>query len=362
MLDFEMELARACAAHSLVPADAAEAIAAACEADAFDRLALARAAAAGGNPAIALVQALRERVGEPFAQYVHLGATSQDAIDTAAMLVARSAIREIRADARAVLAACAELVRNHRDTPMLGRTLLQPALATTFGLKAAGWLTAVSEADAALARCERGLALQLGGPVGTLGGYGAEGIALSATLASGLGLQAPSLPWHANRVRIVELAGALALLCGALAKIARDVTLLAQGEVAEARERGADGDGASSSMAHKRNPVAAVCTIACAERVPGLLATLAAAMSGEHERAAGAWHSEWEAFSSALSLTGSAASWAHTMLERLELDAERMRTNLERAIAEYGITDDTGLAGALCDVALVRLRDADEAR
>jgi 3-carboxy-cis,cis-muconate cycloisomerase len=349
MLDVEAALARACSARGLISADAADAIAAVCDGEGFDVQQLGRAAAGGGNPAIALVQALRGRVGEPFAEHVHRGATSQDVLDTAAMLVARDALRAIRADARAVIGACAELVERHRDTHMLGRTLLQPAMATTFGLKAAGWLTGVNEADDALAHTERRLALQLGGPVGTLAGYGAEGTAVAESLASELGLQSPTLPWHANRVRVVELAGALALLCGALAKIARDVTLLAQDEVAEAREHGGEGDGVSSSMAHKRNPVAAVSTIACAQRVPGLLSTLATAMAGEHERAAGAWQSEWETLSAALRLAGSASSWAATMLDRLEVDSERMQINLERAVAEHGLIVDVGMAGELCD-------------
>ncbi len=303
---------------------------------------------------IPLVEALRAAVGPGVAPSVHFGSTSQDVLDTAAMLVARRALEPILADAAGAAAAAAARARAHRDTPMLARTLLQQALPTTFGLKAAGWTTGIDEARGALAEVAvRGLAVQVGGAVGTLDGYAGRGLAVAAALAEELGLSEPVLAWHGDRVRPAALAGALALLAGALAKPARDVALLAQDEVGEAREsRG----GGSSAMAHKRNPVAAVSVIANAARVPGLVSTIHAGMAGEHERAAGAWHAEWETLSDALRLTGSAAAWARAMLEGLEVDAGRMRANLATAAGHIEAAGDPeaslGEAGALVDRAL----------
>jgi len=335
MLDVEAALAHACA-----PPAAAEAIAAACRAERFDLAALEAAAADSATPVVGLVRALRAAVPEDVAEHVHAGATSQDIADTAAMLVARRALGALLADADGAAAAAAALAREHRDTPVLGRTLLQPALPTSFGLKAAGWMTAVEEAVAGLRAVP--LAVQMGGPVGH------RDPAVAAAVAARLGLADPVLPWHTDRVRPAALAAALAVLAGALAKVARDVTLLAQGEVGEAREGGGEGRGGSSSMAHKRNPVAAVSALACAQRVPGLAATVFAGMAQEHERAAGAWQAEQGTLSDALRLTGSAAAWARDLLEGLEVDPARMAENLRRA----GVAGDLGATGALVDRAL----------
>jgi 3-carboxy-cis,cis-muconate cycloisomerase len=331
MLDFEAALARAAAAAGLpLPEGAAERIAAECRADAFDVDELGRAAAASGNPAVPLVRALSERLPDDAAAYVHFGATSQDAIDTAAMLVAQRALGSILADLAGAADACAALANAHRRTVEVGRTLLQQALPLPFGLKAAGWLCALDEACAALADVRaRSPAVQLGGAVGTLASLGDAGVAVAADMAARLGLAEPTMPWHTNRTRPAAIACALGVAAGVVAKVAQDVALLAQTEVAEAREAGGPGRGGSSTMPHKRNPVAAVAARACAQRAPGLVATMLAAMGQEHERAAGRWHAEWETQNELLRVVGSAAAWLRESVAGLEIDAERMRANLD---------------------------------
>lgn len=320
MLDVEAALARACASEGLIPAASASAIAEACRVERFDLAAIAAATAEAATPVIAIVAALRHAVGEQAAPHVHLGATSQDIVDTAAMLVSRRALAPLLADAGAAAAAVAALAEAHRASPMAARTLLQQAQVSTFGLRAAGWLVGLQEACARLREVDMSrLAVQMGGPVGT------RAPEVGARVAVELGLAEPTLPWGAIRVRPVELASALGVLAGVLAKIARDVTLFAQNEVAELREGGAPGRGGSSAMAHKRNPVASVAILACTTRVPGLVATMLAAMAQEHERAAGSWQAEWGTLSDLLTLVGSAAAWAADLLGGLEVDAERMR-------------------------------------
>jgi 3-carboxy-cis,cis-muconate cycloisomerase len=324
MLDAEAALARALARAGVIEDAEAEAIAAACRAERFDAAAIGAAAAGSGNPVVPLVEALSAAVEGPAGAHVHQGATSQDILDTAAMLVAGRARAAIVADLDGARAAAARLARAHRDTPMAGRTLLQQAVPITFGLKAAGWLAGLSEARAGLARL--GLAAQLGGAAGTLASLGDAGPEVLAAYAAALGLAEPVLPWHTNRVRPAELASALAVVTGAVAKVARDVVLLAQTEVAEVRE---SASGGSSTMPHKRNPVAAISALACARQAPGLAATLLGAMEHEHERAAGAWQAEWRALSELLTATGSAAAWLRACLDGLEADAARMRANLD---------------------------------
>jgi 3-carboxy-cis,cis-muconate cycloisomerase len=327
MLDFEAALARAEAGAGLISEADADAIGAACRADLYDPAKIGGAAGGIGNPAGPLVRALTAAVEGPAAGHVHRGATSQDVLDTAAMLVARRALEPLLADLGAAAGAAAELAAEHRDTPMAGRTLLQQAVPISFGLKAAGWMTSLDEARARLTELrDTRLAVQLGGAAGTLAALGDAGPDVLARLAADLGLAEPVLAWHTLRGRVGELAGALAVAAGAAGKVARDVTLLAQTEVAEVREAGSGG---SSTMPHKRNPVAAVAALACAEQAPGLAASLLAAMVQEHERAAGAWHSEWRPFSDLLVAAGSAAAWLRTCLEGLEVDAARMRANLD---------------------------------
>jgi 3-carboxy-cis,cis-muconate cycloisomerase len=349
MLDVEAALARACAAEGLIPGLAADEIAAACRAERFDIAALGRDAADSATPVVALVKALRAAVAEPAREHVHLGATSQDIADTALMLIARRSLGPLLEDARAAADAAAALAQAHRDTPMIGRTLLQQALPITFGLRAAGWLTGLDAGRRRLEEVRDGeLAVQMGGPVG------ARAPAVAARVAAELYLAEPVVPWQGIRLRPVMLAGALGAFDGVLAKIARDVTLLAQQEVDEVRE-GGDTDpahprGGSSSMAHKRNPVGAVSVLACAKRTPGLVATALAAMEAEHERAAGAWQSEWGTYTELLALSGSATAWTRELLENLDVDAERMRTNL--AAAPTGAQPIPPGAGALVDRAL----------
>jgi 3-carboxy-cis,cis-muconate cycloisomerase len=235
----------------------------------------------------------------------HAGATSQDILDTAMMLVAARALEPLTADLAAAADAAAELADAHRATQTMGRTLLQDALPTSFGLVAAGWMTGIDQALAELRRVP--LMVQMGGPVGH------REPAVAERVARELGLEAPALPWHANRVRPAQLACALGIAAGALSKPARDVTLL--DDVSE----GVPGRGASSAMAHKRNPVAAVSTLACTKRVPGLVATMLSCMEAERERAAGAWQAEWGTLTDLLRLTGSAAAWARDMLEHLKV-------------------------------------------
>jgi 3-carboxy-cis,cis-muconate cycloisomerase len=358
MLDAERALAVTSAGVGIVPEAAAAAIAAACQADRFDPDDLGRRAEAAGNPVVPLVrdltQAVEGEAGPAAARWAHHGATSQDIMDTAASLVAFRALAPILDDLGAAAGACARLAENHRDTVMAGRTLGQQAVATTFGLKAAGWLVALEEAAAGLdrVRTER-LAAQLGGAAGTLASLGPEGTEVVREYAAELGLAEPSLPWHTNRVRVAELAGALGAAAGALGKLALDVTLLAQTEVGEVSE-GADGDkGGSSTLPHKRNPVMAVLVTAATRRVPGLVATLLAAMAQEQERATGAWHAEWEPQAELLRLVGGAAARTRDLLEGLEVRPERMRANLELTggllLAERvagALTGTLGRAGA----------------
>jgi 3-carboxy-cis,cis-muconate cycloisomerase len=307
MLDFETALARAQGLDELAVPE-------------LDPSEIAAAGRSAANPAAALVEAL----DQPTA---HRGATSQDVMDTAAVLVTKRTLPLIEAELDGVADACARLAAEHRATPMAARTLLQQALPTTFGLKAAGWLASVDEAQSLLAAVP--LEVELGGAAGTLASLGDEGLAVLARLASELDLAEPVLPWHTRRVRIGQLGSALALTAGALEKIALDLKLLAQTEVGEVAESSQGGRGGSSTLPHKRNPVGATLTIACAHGVRGAASVLIGALAQEHERAAGAWQAEWEALSRALALTGGAAASLREAFDGLSVDAERMRANLD---------------------------------
>jgi 3-carboxy-cis,cis-muconate cycloisomerase len=335
MLDAEAALARALERAGQAPAGAGAAVTDAAQAGHFDAAQLGRQAARTGNPVPPLVRALTAAVPGFAAGTVHRGATSQDILDSAAMLMAARVIDAAAVDLAAAAAAAAELASRHAGTVMAGRTLLQQAVPVTFGLVAAGWLTAIDEARERLAVVRRDrLAAQLGGAAGSLASLGGAGAQVARYFSAELGLAQPVLPWHTDRLRVVELAAGLAGCCAALGKIARDVTLLAQSEVAEVSEGdGTDGApaGGSSTMPHKRNPVAAVVILGCTRRAPGLLAGLAAAAEQEHQRAAGAWHAEWEPLADLLRLTASAAAWSAGLLAGLRVDAGRMRANLDAA-------------------------------
>jgi 3-carboxy-cis,cis-muconate cycloisomerase len=329
MLDVERALAAAQSRAGVIPADAARAIAEACVAERFDPSAIGDGGRSAGNPVEPLVRALTAGVGGDAAGYVHWGATSQDILDTASMLVSRRLLDLIVEALGSVANECAGLAEAHRSTPMAGRTLLQQAVPTTFGLKAAGWLVGVLEARGALSRIrEERLAVQLGGAAGTLSALGDAGPEVVRLLAEELGLQEPIAPWHTNRVRVAELGGALAVAAGAVAKIALDVGLMSQTEVGEVAEATAGG---SSTMPQKRNPVGSMLALACARQVQAQAGVLTAALPQEHERALGAWHAEWPALSGALAFAGGAAEATRRALDGLEVDVDRMRANLELA-------------------------------
>jgi 3-carboxy-cis,cis-muconate cycloisomerase len=333
MLDAEGALAAAEARAGIIPGEAAKIIVSRCDAELFDPEEIGREGRAAGNPVPPLVRSLTAAVSElseDAARYVHKGATSQDITDTAAMLVAKQALDLILAEVDGISAACARLAESHRDTLMAGRTLLQQALPTTFGLKAAGWLVSVLEARKKLldVRSSR-LAAQLGGAAGTLASLGGSGVSVLEEYARELDLVEPVMPWHTDRFRVAEVGGALSLVAGVLGKISLDVILMAQTEVGEVAEPSDGGRGGSSTLPHKRNPILSVTAAASARRVQDLSRTLQAAMAQEHERAAGAWHSEWEALSDALALTGGAAAAVREVTEGLQVHPERMRENLD---------------------------------
>jgi 3-carboxy-cis,cis-muconate cycloisomerase len=333
MLDFEAALARASARAGLIPAAAAASIASRCRAELFDPAEIARAAARAGNPAIPLVEALTALVSGDEAEagrWVHRGATSQDAMDTGLALQMRAGLDELEADLARLSDALARLAEAHRGTPMAGRTWLQQGQPITFGLKAARWLSAVERQRARLHQMRRRvLAVQLGGAVGTLAGLGPDPLAVASFLAEDLQLELPDLPWHAERDRVAEAAVALGLLVGTLGKIARDVSLLAQSEVAEALEPGGPGRGGSSSMPQKRNPVGSAVALAASARVPALVSVMLGAMAQEHERGLGGWQAEWETLPEIFLLAGGALRHMAEVIAGLEIDAPRMRRNLE---------------------------------
>jgi 3-carboxy-cis,cis-muconate cycloisomerase len=332
MLDFEAALARAEAAHGVIPASAVAPIAACCKAARMDLPALAQAAASAGNLAIPLVKQLTAAVLREDAEagkYVHWGATSQDAIDTGLVLQLCDALALIDADLAALADALAGLARNHRDTTMVGRTWMQHALPTSLGLKAAGCLDAVLRHRQRLEEVRgRALVLQFGGAAGTLASLGDRGLAVAATLAQELGLSLPDLPWHTQRDRMAEVATVLGLLTGTLGKMARDISLLMQTDVAEVAEPSAPGRGGSSTMPHKRNPVGCAAALTSAMRVPALVSTMLSGMVQEHERALGGWQAEWDTLPDIVLLTSGALRQMRDVAAGLQVDAARMRANL----------------------------------
>lgn len=344
LLDAEAALTRAQAGLELVPRAAGEAVTAAALAERFDLRALALDASSGGNPVIPLVAALRAAAGE-YADAVHRGATSQDVLDSATMLVADRARTVLLADLDRTAAALAALAHRHRATPMAARTLTQHAVPTTFGLKAAGWRTLVLDArDRLAALC---LPAQLGGAAGTLAALIPQDEAhsvfeLVVRYATEVGLDIPTLPWHVLRTPVAELGGALALTAGALGKFAADVLVLGRTEIGEVA---APGGGGSSAMPHKANPVEATLIASVARQVPAYAAVLYGAMVAEDERPAGAWHAEWQCLREALRQTSAAAELAAQLAEGLEARPERMARNLE--LGGKGLIVSERLVGAL---------------
>jgi 3-carboxy-cis,cis-muconate cycloisomerase len=318
MLEAEAALALVESRLGVIPEEAARAIREACDPDRFDVEELIRDGRNAGNVVEPLVRRLRVT-----SEHAHWGATSQDVLDTAAALVIRDALAVVLAYLASAERACARLAETHRGTVMAARTLLQQAVPTTFGLKAASWLVGLVHTRTRLARAR--LPAQLGGAGGTLASLGERGPDVLREYAGELGLAEPVVPWHTRRLPLAELGARLAVAAGWCGKIALDVQLLAQTEVGEVRERA---PGPSSTMPHKRNPVGSVLVRACAEHVRAAAAVLLRAVEQEHERASGAWHTEWKALSDALAYAGGAASALAETLDGLEVDAERMRANV----------------------------------
>jgi len=333
MLDFEAALARAEAAVGVIPSSAAGPIAMACNANAFDVAALGDAATKSGNLAIPLVKALTahvEKADAEAARYVHWGATSQDVIDTAAVLTLRGGIDALLADLNRAVTGFASLAQKHRQTAVVARTWLQHALPMPFGLKLAEYAAALHRSRLRLQRLLREtLALQFGGAAGTLAALGDKGWLVAEKLASELQLTLPDAPWHSHRDRFAEAASALAILSGTCGKIARDVQLMMQTDVAEAFEPSGEGRGGSSTMPHKRNPVAAATALAAATMAPNLAATIFAAQVGDYERSAGPWHAEWPTLPGLLLVSSGALASIVDIAEGLEVDVARMRANLD---------------------------------
>jgi len=333
MLDFEAALAQACAEAGAIPRASAEAIAAACRAERIDLARLVADGARAGSLAIPLVGRLTEEVARDApaaALHVHWGATSQDVLDTAQVLVARRALALVDRDLGALVAALQALADAHGDAPVLGRTLLQPAQVVSFGFKLAGWIAPLVRAQARLH--ERGAAalqLQLGGAVGTRAAMGEHGDAIAAHLAARLGLRAPLAAWHTQRDEWLGLACELGLLAGSLGKFAKDVSLMAQAEVGELAERSGPGRGGSSTMPHKRNPVAAMVGLAAAVRAPQHVAALLAAMPQEHERGLGNWQAELAESAALLACVHGAVAALRAAAEGLQVDAARMARNID---------------------------------
>ncbi|MFE6690500.1 3-carboxy-cis,cis-muconate cycloisomerase [Streptomyces sp. NPDC057743] len=338
MLDAQAALTRAQVTVGLAPAEAARAVDAAARADRFDARELALRGRSGGNPVIPLVAAVTAAVDERHAPYVHRGATSQDILDTASMLVAHRTLGPVLDDLERTAGALARLAAEHRATPMPGRTLTQHAVPTTFGLKAAGWRSLVLDARDRLTVVRGSLPAQLGGAAGTLAASQAyaegDGVADPTEAALGLlgayarevGLAEPELPWHTLRTPLAELAGGLACAAGALGKMAADVLVLSRTEVGEVSE---GAGGGSSAMPHKANPVRATLLAAAARRAPALAAVLYGCLAAEDERPAGAWHAEWETLRDLLRLVGGAARDAAELVTGLQVHPARMRANLD---------------------------------
>ncbi|TDD81792.1 3-carboxy-cis,cis-muconate cycloisomerase [Actinomadura darangshiensis] len=349
MLDAEAALARAQARLGIVPADAAEAITEAADAGRIDLVGVARRARGSGNPVVPLAADLRALAGGA-AEHVHKGATSQDIADTGAMLVAARARRVVLAHLDRALDALAGLAARYRDTPMAARTLGRQALPTTFGAKAANWLLGCLEARERLAALA--LPVQLGGPAGTLDAFGEQALDLVAAYARETGLACPVLPWHTRRTPVADLAAALALVTGALGKIATDVWLLSQSEVGEVAEAAGAGRGGSSSMPHKRNPALSTLIRSAALQVPAQVQVILAAQAAPHERPAGEWHAEWLPLRECLRLAGGAAETAAELLDGLEVSTELMQADLDDLLDVLGDDPGPGAAAVLVGQAL----------
>jgi 3-carboxy-cis,cis-muconate cycloisomerase len=333
MLDFEIALARAEVRVGIVPKSAADPISEVARAGEFDVAALSRSIFRAGTAAIPVVKALTEKVrarDRDAAAWVHWGATSQDVVDTALILLLKRSRPILGADLQRLHEALVHLSNEHKDTIMLGRTLMQAAPPVTLGLKAAGWLGALHRDRNRLESAfDEALVLQFGGASGTLASLGEKGIAVAHALAKDLGLGHPEAPWHTQRDRLANLVCCCGVLTGSLGKMARDISLLMQTEVAEVSEPGGEGRGGSSTMPHKRNPIACALTLAAARRAPGLVANFLSGMVQEHERGVGGWQAEWPVVTDIIQAAGTAAASMAEVAEGFSVDPARMRHNIE---------------------------------
>ncbi|MFJ3467952.1 3-carboxy-cis,cis-muconate cycloisomerase [Pseudomonas sp. NPDC090201] len=333
MLDFEAALARAEACVGAIPASVVSDIEAACDASLYDFDALAVAIGSAGNSAIPLVKALGRQIAtasETAERYVHMGATSQDVMDTGLVLQLRKAVALLERDLALLGDGLAQQARRHADVPMAGRTWLQQATPVTLGAKIAGWLGAITRHRQRLGELKpRLLSLQFGGASGSLAALGEMAFPVAEALARELELTLPDQPWHTHRDRLVEFASFLGLVAGTLGKIGRDISLMMQTEAGEVFEPAAAGKGGSSTMPHKRNPVGAAVMIGAATRAPGLVATMFSAMAQEHERSLGLWHAEWETLPQLCCVVSGSLQQALAVIPGLEVDAPRMLRNLD---------------------------------
>jgi 3-carboxy-cis,cis-muconate cycloisomerase len=335
MARFEGALAKASVGAGLVPAGAAETIAKVAAQASFDADAIGKAARRSATIAIPFVKSLTEQVGAASAEaarYVHLGATSQDVVDTGVVLCLAPAAERLLGLSKRFGDAAAALAQRHAKTPMQARTLLQPAVPVSFGWKAAVWLSGIARAHAGFARAAADARkLQFGGAGGTLSSFGTHGETVAAALAAELGLACAPITWHSLRDGFARLGAECAILAGAAGKIARDVALLMQPEVGEVAEPSGAGRGGSSAMPHKRNPVACVAALEAAQRAPHLAAVLLAQLTPEHERGLGQWQGQWFTLRDLLCSTAGALAVMAETLEGLQVDEQAMRTNLERS-------------------------------
>ena len=359
MLAVEAALARAEALHGVIGEEAARAVGAACDASLYDASQIGLAARGGGNPVIPLVAAIREHVPAEHRPAVHLGVASQDVLDTALVLVARAACRLVDRSLAGLVRATRNLAIEHRLTPMIARTLMQQALPTTFGLKAAQWHLEAAGARAELVRAWTMLPLQLGGASGSLDVLGDRAGAVSEAMAKDLGLFSQGVPWHTNRLPVARLGCALAMVAGACGKLAKDVVLLASDEVGEVAEPAAEGRGISSSMPHKTNPVLSTATLAAAGMAPALASVMLSSMVAEHERPAGAWHAEWQSLATLLRLAGGAASHMAEVMGGLRVFPERMRSRVEGVGGQAGHPGAVAASARLVDRVLEAALEVD---
>ncbi len=371
MLRFEAALARSQAQLGLIPESAAHSIVGSCKVELFDVAKILRDSGRAGSVAIPLVKSLKEAVGvfnADAVQYVHFGSTSQDVIDTAMALVTRDAVQLIDADLGKAADALLQLATQHAQTPVLARTLMQPASVTSFGLKCANWAAPLVRARTRIAiAAKNALQLQLGGAVGTLAQMKEHGPAVRARVAQALGLADAGNAWHTQRDEWVALGCELGIAVGSLGKIATDIALMGQYEVGELAEPSEPGRGGSSAMPHKRNPVASMVALAASQRAPQRVAALLATMPQQHERALGAWQAELAEWPQLLVTTHGSVRAMAGALPGLQVDAARMRANIDtlRAQLPQSAADewfDPGLAESAGVLALAQVQALRAAR